>query len=169
VVALERTRRGVIGKPVDLDNDPSPAPEQVDDVVTDAGVDDRVRKASCTDQLEETTLGLGAGQGRVVIRLEEGPQAGGAAVARVAIDKGEQSVAAGAVSRVRLGDRLLEVARACVRREVGSVRAGVVTGIRWRVVVSSAGSMRTRWMTMPGFAPGSRALTVTDSGWEAAG
>jgi hypothetical protein len=68
--------------------------------------------------VEQTTLGLGAGQGRVVIRVKEGAQTRGAAVARMAIDEGEESVAAGTVLDVRLGDRLLEVARACVHREV---------------------------------------------------
>jgi hypothetical protein len=58
---------------------------------------------------KEAALGLGAGEGRT--RLDESPEARGAAVPGVAGDEGEELSAPDEMPGVRLGARSLEVAR----------------------------------------------------------
>jgi hypothetical protein len=72
-VAFECGSGGVEGVAVDLDDQAVVGPEHVDLVAADASVGLRWREAGLADQLEQSALGFGTGEGRF---LAEGSSQG---------------------------------------------------------------------------------------------
>jgi hypothetical protein len=91
---------------VDLDDEARLRPDEVDLEAADLSVRLHLGQARVADQLKQELLGLRAGEGRASI--EDCAESGGAAAIPVAVEMGEQRVAADAVGPERDCERALE-------------------------------------------------------------